>query len=124
MRYSGEPAVDHVGDEQLVGGEVVLRLVVIPDVRVTIFLVRSLVGVSPGSDSLFGGRSVPLTITIGKRKILKCGDRHPRPFLRPDAYRHALSVVMLNLLSACVLQATAQKKEAGRKGGKAAAAKS
>jgi hypothetical protein len=31
---------------------------------------------------------------------------------------------MLNLLSACVLQATAQKKEAGRKGGKAAAAKS
>ena len=60
--YGSELAVDDVGDQQLVGGEVVLVLAVVPDVGVTVFLVRLVLGVRPLADPLLGGVAVPFSV--------------------------------------------------------------
>ena len=61
-----ELAVDDVGDGQLVGGEVVLILAVVPDVGVTVFLVGFVLGVRPLADPLIGGVAVPFSVPISQ----------------------------------------------------------
>jgi hypothetical protein len=75
-----QPAADDVGDEQLIGREIVLAFRVVPHVRVTVFRVRLLLGAGPFPDALFRGGTIPLTGTVGQREILECGDSHVSSF--------------------------------------------
>jgi hypothetical protein len=45
---------------------------VIPDVRVAIFVVGTILGVGPLPDTLLRCRTVPLTVSVRERKVLEC----------------------------------------------------
>jgi len=71
-RYGLELSVDHVGDEQLVGGEVVLLVAVKPHMGVAVLLVGLVFCARPLAYSLVRRVAVPLTVPISERQILKC----------------------------------------------------
>src|SRR3982074_1059322 len=66
-RNSRQAIVDDIGDQQLVGSEVILLVAVVPDVGVPVLLVlvRFVGGVRPLANSILCGSAVPLTITTG-----------------------------------------------------------
>src|SRR5947209_4315836 len=69
-------AVDDVGDEQLVRREVVLVVLVVPDMRVAILLVRPVLGARPLADTGLCSGTIPLTVAVGHRQVLECGNTH------------------------------------------------
>jgi len=69
--HGRELAVDDVGDQQLVGGEVVLLVAVVPDMGVAVLLIRLVLGVGPLADALLGGVPVPFAVTVGQWQVLK-----------------------------------------------------
>src|SRR6185369_9689133 len=75
-RHGLDRPVDHIGDEQLVAGKVVLAAAVVPDVGVAVLLVRLILGPGPPADPLLGLGSVPLAVAVGERVILERGDGH------------------------------------------------
>jgi hypothetical protein len=62
-----ELSVDDVGDQQLVGGEVVLVVAVIPDVGVAVLLVGLVLCVGPLADSFLRSAAVPFAVPISER---------------------------------------------------------
>jgi hypothetical protein len=64
-RNSRQAIVDDIGDQQLVGREVILLAAVVPDVGVPVLLVRFVGGARPLANSILCGSAVPLTITTG-----------------------------------------------------------
>jgi hypothetical protein len=64
-----EPSVNYIGDEQLVGGEVVLLRAVVPHVRVAVLVVGLVLGAGPAAYALLCSGSVPFSVAVGQRKI-------------------------------------------------------
>jgi hypothetical protein len=83
VRDGDEPAVDHVGDEQLVGGEVVLAVAVVPDVRVPVLGVGLILGVSPFPDPFLGCRAVPGPVAVREGEILEADTAIVCPLVGP-----------------------------------------
>jgi len=50
-RHGVQSAIDDVGDEQLVGAEVVLPPFVVPDVSVSVLVVRTVLGAGPRTNA-------------------------------------------------------------------------
>jgi hypothetical protein len=71
-RHRLELAVDDVGDQQLVGGEVVLVVAVVPDVGVAVLLIGLVLCAGPLADPILRRIAVPFAVAISERQILKC----------------------------------------------------
>ena len=74
-RHNLELAAHHIGDEQLVSGEidcVSWLFATLPHVRIAILLVRLVLGACPLADSFFRRIAVPFTVPICERQILEC----------------------------------------------------
>src|ERR1700751_5888281 len=68
-RHGDLAAVDDVGEQQLVGGEVLLAAGVIPDMRVAVSGVGVVLGVRPGAYAFLGRRAVPFAVPGGEREV-------------------------------------------------------
>src|ERR1700733_3225511 len=63
--------LDDVRDQQLVRGEIVLVLAVVPDVRIPVFRVGPVLGAGPYPDPLLRRAAVPFAVAVGQRVILE-----------------------------------------------------
>jgi hypothetical protein len=87
-RHGDEFAVDDIANGQLVRGEVVVGVRVVPDVCAAVLLVRLIFRTCSLAYALVGCVAVPVTLGIGQIEVLEAGDRHRYSFLGYERCAH------------------------------------